>query len=93
MNITRFNFRQSLPFIEECIAKSSFVAIDLEFTGASKDNYGGAWGLDTVPWANLGPEQVLVLQRCREHLSADSDRNYRVRSESGMHENQDVSIQ
>lgn len=35
MNITRYNFQSMLPFIEQCLSKSRFVAFDFEMTGLS----------------------------------------------------------
>ena len=47
MEITRHNFAEKLPVIEEAIANASFIAIDGEFTGLHDDSTTKQSSLDT----------------------------------------------
>jgi len=37
MNVTKANFRKTLPLVEECLKRSTFIALDMEMTGMDKD--------------------------------------------------------
>jgi hypothetical protein len=36
MNVTRFNYKELFPFIEKCLKKSNYIAIDFEMSGTLK---------------------------------------------------------
>lgn len=39
MEVTRNNFRETMPKIEKAISKANFIAIDGEFSGVTNGNY------------------------------------------------------
>ena len=73
MNITKFNFHESLPSIERVLARSKFVAFDFEFSGLSYSSYLRNSNLDSVwyiksKWINnIWLDSISILENQRKY--------------------------
>lgn len=52
MNVTRSNFKQALPTVYDSLKKSSFVALDFEFTGVVSHELLRNSNIDSVSLQN-----------------------------------------